>query len=156
MDMACHRLEVMLHLGGRVTEVMAMADAIAQPWPVDDTGCLLLRFAGGAMGVHSTTLTSPPRYDFVEVDGTGGKLILDPMEHWADTVRLIRPDGEELLRVEPVSAAFQDLAMIEDFVDAVWEGREPVCGGEPGLRTQEVIAAAYESALTRAAVTLAA
>lgn len=152
MDMACHRLEVMLNLGGRATEVMAMVETLAHSWPVDDTGCLLLRFAGGALGVHSTTLTSPPRYDFVEVDGTGGKLILDPMEHWADTVRWIRPDGEETVRVAPVSAAFQDLAMIEDFVRAVREEREPVCGAEPALHTQEVIAAAYESARTRRAV----
>jgi predicted dehydrogenase len=88
----------------------------------------------------------------VEVDGTEGKLILDPMEHWADRIRWIRPNGEETVRVEPVSAAFQDLAMLEDFVRAVWEEREPVCGAEPALHTQEVIAAAYESARTRRAV----
>jgi predicted dehydrogenase len=154
MDMACHRLEVTLNLGGPVSEVMAMVETLEHPWPVDDTGCLLLRFRSGALGVHSTTLTSPPRYDFVEVDGTGGKLILDPMEHWADHVRWIRPDGEERIPVQPVSAAFQDLAMIEDFVAAVREGRDPVCGAAPALHTQEVIAAAYESARTRAAVPL--
>lgn len=152
MDMACHRLEVMLNLGGWVTEVMAMVDTVAHPWPVDDTGCLLLRFESGALGVHSTTLTSPPRYDFVEVDGTAGKLILDPMEHWADSVRWIKPEGEERISVEPVSAAFQDLAMVEDFVHAVREGREPVCGAEPAIRTQEVIAAAYQSSRERRSV----
>lgn len=154
MDMACHRLEVMLNLGGAVTEVMAMVETLAHPWPVDDTGCLLLRFEGGILGVHSTTLTSPPRYDFVEVDGTTGKLLLDPMEHWADHLRLITPAGEERIPVTPVSGEFQDLAMIEDFVRAVRDGREPVCGAPAGLHTQAVIAAAYESARTRRAVCL--
>jgi predicted dehydrogenase len=146
MDMACHRLEVMLNLGGPVTAVTAMIETLAHPWPVDDTGCLLLRFAQGALGVHSTTLTSPPRSDFVEVDGTGGKLLLDPMEHWADHVRLIRPSGEERIPVRPVAAELQDLAMIEDLVIAVREGREPVCNAGAGIHTQEVIAAAYDSA----------
>jgi predicted dehydrogenase len=152
MDMACHRLEVQLNLGGPVTEVMAMVGTVAQPWSVDDTGCLTLRFASGALGVHSTTLTSPPRYDFVEVDGTEGKLLLDPLEHWADHLRLIRRGGEERIPVQPVSSEMQDLAMLEDFVRAVREGREPECHGEAGFRTQELIAAAYESARTRQAV----
>lgn len=153
-DMACHRLEVLLNLGGDVTEVAAMVDTVAQPWPVDDTGCLLLRFASGALGLHSTTLTSPPRYDFVQVDGTRGKLLLDPMEHWADHLRLIRDAGEERLPVEPVSAAFQDLAMLEDFVAAVREGREPACGAEAGLRTQELIEAALRASRDKRTVSL--
>lgn len=152
MDMACHRLEVQLNLGGPVTEVMAMVGTVSQPWAVDDTGCLTLRFTSGALGVHSTTLTSPPRYDVIEVDGTEGKLLLDPMEHWADHLRLIRPEGEERILVEPVSAEFQDLAMLEDFVRAVWEEREPECHGEAGLQTQALIAAAYESARLKQAV----
>ena len=154
MDMACHRLEVLLNLGGPVTEVMAMVETIAMPWSVDDTGCLTLRFASGALGVHSTTLTSPPRYDLVEVDGTGGKLVLDPLEHWSDSVRWIRPNGEERVPVEPVTSEFQDLAMLDDFVHAVREGREPECSGEAGLRTQELIEAAYHSAQERRAVIL--
>jgi len=145
LDMACHRLEVMLNLGGEVTEVAAMVDTIAQPWAVDDTGCLVLRFASGALGVHSTTLTSPPRYDFVQVDGTEGKLLLDPMEHWADHLRLIRNSGEERIPVQPVTAAFQDLAMLEDFVAAVRAHRDPICGAEAGLRTQELIDAAFRA-----------
>jgi predicted dehydrogenase len=154
MDMACHRLEVMLNLGGAVTEVAAMVDTVAQPWPVDDTACLVLRFASGALGVHSTTLNSPPRYDFVQVDGTQGKLLLDPMEHWADHLRLIRDAGEERIAVEPVTAAFQDLAMIEDFVAAVRDGREPTCSAEAGLRTQELIEAALRASRERCTVLL--
>lgn len=154
MDMACHRLEVLLNLGGPVTEVMAMIGTVEQPWPVDDTGCLVLHFASGALGVHSTTLSSPPRYDLVEIDGTLGKLILDPMEHWGDHVRWITPAGEKRLPVEPVSGPHQDLAMIEDFVAAVREHREPRCSAAAGLATQEMIAAAYESSRTRAAVRL--
>jgi len=44
--------------------------------------------------------------------------------------------------------------MIEEFVLAVREGREPACGAGPGLRTQEVIAAAYKSARERRVVDL--
>lgn len=152
LDMACHRLEVQLNLGGPVTEVMAMVDTVAMPWSVDDSVCLTLRFASGALGVHSTTLTSPPRYDFIEVDGTEGKLLLDPMEHWADHLRLIRGSGEERVPVQPVSSEMQDLAMLEDFVRAVREGREPECHAEAGLQTQALMAAALESARTKRAV----
>ncbi len=156
MDMACHRLEVLLHLGGPALEVSAMVETLAHPWPVDDTGTVLLRLAGGALGVHSTTLTSPPRYDFAQVDGTAGKILLDPLEHWADHVRLIREEGEERMPVTPLSAEHQDLPMIEDFVRAVRAEREPVCGAAAGLHTQEVIAAAYDAARSRKTVPVAA
>ncbi|HTE19255.1 MAG TPA: Gfo/Idh/MocA family oxidoreductase [Armatimonadota bacterium] len=154
MDMACHRLEVMLNVGGPATEVTAIVETLERDWQVDDTGCLLLRFASGALGIHSTTLTSPPRHDTLQVEGTRGKLILDPLEHWADCVRLVTPEGEQRIPVEPVTAEFQDLAMIEDFVTAVREEREPVCNAAAGLHTQEVITAAYESARIRRAVAL--
>lgn len=154
LDMACHRLEVQLNLGGPVTEVMAMVDTVAMPWRVDDSACLTLRFASGALGVHSTTLTSPPRYDFIEVDGTEGKLLLDPMEHWADHLRLIRPEGEVRIPVQPVTSELQDLAMLEDFVRAVRDEREPECHGAAGFQTQALIAAAFESARTKRLVSL--
>jgi predicted dehydrogenase len=44
--------------------------------------------------------------------------------------------------------------MIEDFVAAVREEREPVCHAEAGLHTQEVIAAAYQASRERKAVEL--
>ena len=145
MDMACHRLEVSLNLGGRVTEVSAMVEAVEHDWPVEDSAVLLLRFESGALGVHSTVWTSPPRHDYVEVDGTQGKLILDPMECWADEVLIRRPEGDEIVKVSPLTGSTGDLPMLEDFVAAVRAGREPICGGWAGLHTQEVIAAAYES-----------
>ena len=43
-------------------------------------------------------------------------------------------------------------AEIEEFSQAVIEGRESVIGGELGLRSQKILAACYESARTEKAI----
>ena len=35
----------------------------------DDSDALLLRFQGGKLGIHSTTLTTPPRRDMCYIEG---------------------------------------------------------------------------------------
>ena len=56
----------------------------------DDSDALLLRFQGGKLGIHSTTLTTPPRRDMCYIEGSvnpaasSGVVALDPplAEFW--------------------------------------------------------------------------
>ena len=152
MDMAVHRLEVLLHFAGLPSEVSALAETVYHDWQVDDSCALVLKFSDGKIGVHSTIWTSPPRHDSAQIDGTKGRILIDPLEFFADHIRLERPKGVERVPVTPLEAPYFDLPMIDDFVVAVQEGREPVCDGASGYWTQAVVDGAYLSARERRTV----
>jgi len=145
MEMAVHRIEVLLNFAGTPTHVSGLVETVSHDWPVDDTVGLLLKFADGKMGVHSTILTSPPRHDFAQIDGTEGRIIIDPLEFHADHIVVEGPGGREEIPVGALESPYFDLPMIEDFIDAVAEGREPACDAETGYWVQAVADAAVES-----------
>jgi 1,5-anhydro-D-fructose reductase (1,5-anhydro-D-mannitol-forming) len=146
MEMAVHRLEVLLHFGGTPARVAAMVETIHHDWPVDDTDALLVQFEGGMVGLHSTILTSRPRRDQAQIDGTEGKIYIDSLEYHVDHINLETESGVEKIAVEPLENPYFDLPMIDDFVDAVREDREPVCDGPTGFRVQATVDAAMNAA----------
>ena len=155
MEMAVHRIEVLLNLAGsEPVEVCGLLDTVHHDWPVDDTDALLLRFADGTAGVHSTILTSNPRRDFAQVDGVDGRIVIDGLEYGGGAIEVETASGRESVPVEPLQAPYFDQPMIEDFVNAAREGREPVCDGVTGYRVQAVADAARESSASGARVTV--
>ena len=81
MEMASHRIEVLLNLIGLLPESVSALVETTHPqhkhWleeGVDDSDALLLRFPDGKIGMHSTTLTTPPRRDMAYIEGTLGRI----------------------------------------------------------------------------------
>ena len=146
MEMAVHRLEVLLNLAAAPVEVSALVETVEHPWPVDDTDAILLKFADGTVGVHSTVLCSNPRRDMAHIDGTQGRIMIDSLEFGSDNLRLETADGIEEIAVVPLENPYFDRPMIDDFVRAVREEREPVCDGNTGFTVQAVVDAAFASA----------
>ena len=146
MEMAVHRLEVLLNLAdAEPVAVSAMIDTVHHDCDVDDTDAILIRFANGRIGVHSTILTSRPRRDFAQVDGSDGRIIIQSLEFGSDHIELETDGGVERIAVEPLVAPYFDQPMIEDLVDAVSTGRQPICDGHTGYRVQAVCDAARSS-----------
>ncbi|MEE2657760.1 MAG: Gfo/Idh/MocA family oxidoreductase [Candidatus Latescibacterota bacterium] len=155
MEMAVHRVEVLLNLAPAApVDVMGLVETVHQDWQVDDSDAMLLRFADGTIGVHSTIMTSRPRRDFVQVDGTEGRIFIDPMEFDSDQIEIETPEGRQVIPVQPLERPFFDQPMIEDFARAAAEGREPQCDGETGYVVQAVADAARESAASGQRITL--
>lgn len=146
MEMAVHRIEVLLHFAGQPTEVSALIESVHHGWPVDDSDALLLRFADGKIGMHSTILTSPPRRDAAQIDGTQGRILIDSLEFSSTSLRCENADSSEEIAVAPLVSPYFDLPMIDDFVDAVRQERDPVCNALAGYWTQAVVDAARQSA----------
>lgn len=143
MEMAVHRLEVLLNLAEvEPVAVSAMIDTVHQDWEVDDTDAILLRFADGRIGVHSTIMTSKPRRDFAQLDGADGRVMIQSLEFGGDHIELETSAGVERIAVTPLAAPYFDQPMIEDLVVAAGEGREPICDGFMGYRVQAVCDAA--------------
>ena len=147
MEMAVHRIEVLLNLAAaQPTEVCGLVDNVLhKDWEVDDSDALLMRFADGKIGVHSTILTSRPRRDTAQVDGSEGRIIIDSLEFDVDHIDLETSEGRESIPVAPLQRPYFDQPMLEDLVAAASEGREPVCDGVSGFTVQAVADAARDS-----------
>ena len=121
-------------------------------WPVDDTDAILLKFADGTVGIHSTLLCSNPRRDMAHIDGTQGRIMIDALEFGSSSLKLETDGGIEEIHVEPLQAPYFDLPMIDDFVAAARQGRAPVCDGLTGYKVQAVVDAAFEAARVKRTV----
>lgn len=146
MEMAVHRLEVLLNFAAEPVEVSALVETVEHDWPVDDTDAILLKFADGTVGIHSTVLCSKPRRDMAHIDGVDGRIMVDALEFGSPTLKLETEAGIEEISVEPLAAPYFDLPMIDDFVAAARAGRAPVCDGLTGYKVQAVVDAAFASA----------
>lgn len=147
MEMAVHRIEVLLNLAdSEPVEVCGLVDTVYhKDWQVDDSDALLLRFADGTIGVHSTILTSKPRRDLAQVDGAEGRIVIDGLEFGGDAIEVETEAGRQAVPVTPLPAPYFDLPMLEEFAAAARAGREPVCDGVTGYRVQAVADAARAS-----------
>jgi len=147
MEMAVHRLEVLLNFAPATPlEVSALVETVHHEWPVDDSDAILLKFSDGTIGIHSTVLCSDPRRDMAHIDGTEGRIMIDSLEFFCDSLRLETAAGVEVVTVEPLQDPYMDRPMIEDFVSAVRDDRQPLCDGGTGFVVQAVVDAAFASA----------
>lgn len=149
MEMAVHRLEVLLNLADtEPVEVSGILDTVDKDWKVDDSDALVLRFADGTIGVHSTIMTTKPRRDFAQIDGVDGRIIIDGLEFGGESIELETEAGRKQIPVTPLQPGVFDLPMLEDLAAAAREDREPVCDGISGYRVQAVCDAVRESSET--------
>ncbi len=75
--------------------------------------------------------------------------MIDALEFGQSSLKLETDEGVEEIHVEPLQAPYFDLPMIDDFVDAVRQGRAPVCDGLTGYKVQAVVDAAFAAARTK-------
>lgn len=141
MDVGSHRLDVICYLLGEPTEVYGFADRLAMRYEVPDTETVLARFADGAHVVACLNWNMPTGRDDLEVHGTEGSLVASPFD--GDELRLIAGGKEERFYVP--HAANVHFPLIDDFVRRTLAGQPPEFSGEDGLKTTQIINAAYES-----------
>lgn len=139
-------------------KVYAEVDTLATEVEVEDTVGAVIRYANGAIGtIHAgSALRGGYHQDArgTRVYGTQGQLILGPMVFaylaqppeggWPNTWQEIQVPGARGGRE----------AMVEGFVGAVREGREPPVTGAAARQALEVVLAAYRSAEEGRPVTL--
>jgi len=139
-DFGCHRIEVLLDLLGPVAEVRGFPGNVRyREREVEDTCVAHLRFRSGAVAVLAVThAVSEPR-DTLEIFGTRGSAHVDVLNQGG--LRVVAGAGTRDERHPPHPNLHQPL--VEDFVAAVREGREPAVTGEVGLEVARVVAGIY-------------
>ncbi|MEL6586704.1 MAG: Gfo/Idh/MocA family oxidoreductase [Pseudomonadota bacterium] len=146
MSQAIHTLDLMLHIAGPVVEVTAMAATTSlHKMEAEDFVTAGLRFANGAVGhVFASTASFPGRGERLVFHGANGSAVLE-----AGLVQINWRDGRsDMLGVAAASGAGADpmaftsdwhQSVIEDFADAVAQGRAPNITARDGLAVHRLI-----------------
>ena len=139
-DFGCHRIEVLLDLLGEVAEVHGFpANVRLHEREVEDTCVAHLRFRRGAAAVLTVTHAALEPRDTLEIFATRGSAHVGVLNK--GELRVVTAAGTADERHPPHSNLH--LPLVEDFVAAVRDGREPAVTGEIGLEVARVIARIY-------------
>jgi predicted dehydrogenase len=133
-DFGCHRLEVLLHLLGPVRRVTSLVSNAVLHREVEDTAAALLQFERGACAMLAVTHAAADRQDTIDLFGTRGSIRAASL-NGGDIV--VRVGGVERRESHPPPPNVH-LPLVEDFVEAVRAGRDPIVDGQIG-RTVAVI-----------------
>jgi predicted dehydrogenase len=141
-DFGCHRIEVLLDLLGPVAEARGFpANIRFREREVEDTCIAHLRFRGGAEALLAVTHAAHEPRDSFDVFGTSGSAHVPVLNK--GTLRVTSSSGAREEQHPPHPNLHQPL--VEDFVTAVRDEREPAVSGEIGREVSRVLAEVYRS-----------
>lgn len=138
-DFGCHRLELLLTLFGPVRDVKGLTANVIFAREVEDTAIALLQFERGACATLTVTHAASEARDTFRVFGTSGSIHVPVLNAGALTVI---SDGLERTESHPPPANLHQ-PLVQDFVDALIEGRAPGVTGEIGRAVADIEAQVY-------------
>jgi predicted dehydrogenase len=152
-----HVVDAMLYLAGHVDTVRAQSYRIALDYGIDDTTSMLFRFRGGATGYLGTIIATAETWR-MQVFGSRGWVEVGDVEHlttWDMKVCYVDPENLNVhqrpqLVVFPQTST--ERAELENFADAVAEGRALAVPGGDEEHGVGVLEAIMESVRRSAAV----
>ena len=139
MDFGSHRLELLHTLLGPFEIADAELGSLAFERSVEDTALLRLRFACGALGLLVVSHAPAEPLDALDLYGTEGSLHVAPLN--GGELRIVTADGARVEPHPPHPNLHQPL--VEDFVQAVASGRDPLVNGGVGREVQRLLEEAY-------------
>jgi UDP-N-acetyl-2-amino-2-deoxyglucuronate dehydrogenase len=174
INQAIHTIDLLQWLMGQVVEVTAHTGLLAhERIEVEDTAVAILKFTNGALGsIVATTAAYPGLTTRIAVHGDRGSAIIDNDELAYFHAAGERQEGEaygagggenqaeEVMEqygeggagpgagADPGSLSMAHRDQIQDFVEAVREGREPLVNLQEGRKPLAIIQGIYESART--------
>ena len=159
MNQCIHYTDLLQWVLGPVEEVFAYTDRLAHPYiEAEDMGLAVVRFQCGAYASIEGTVNVYPNnlsdsMAFFGAKGTvsvSGKY-LDQTERWQFA------DGTESLAESLEKYAVADMGgghtpLYRDMIEAITDGREPICSGREGRAALELVLGIYASAAAGAPV----
>ncbi len=171
VDMGGHCIDLLEMLLGPVRAVSCVTRRAIHGYEPEDSAVATLQFASGALGVVDTFFCVPDdaSQNRLEVYGSRGSLLARGtigQEDHGDMVACLQSGaaaydarqertGGQSISIDPAPVNTYR-AEVEEFSQAILDGREPSNSGALGLRSQRVLAACYQSARTGRVVEVAA
>jgi predicted dehydrogenase len=142
-DFGCHRIEVLLDLFGGVRQVKAMMANALFEREVEDTAAAMFQFDRGTCAVLTVTHAAREPQDTLDIFGSGGSIHVPKLN---EGKLFVTSDPGQRVESHPAAQNFH-APLIEDFVAAVFENREPRVNGEIGRMVAGIEEQIYGSAL---------
>jgi predicted dehydrogenase len=163
MNQGIHTVDLLIWLLGPVSRVIARTKALRHAIEVEDTALALLEFSSGAVATLEATTAAYPGYPRrVELTTIAGTIAIEQGSVVAADLEGVAEDfvasESRALNASASSPIVADVTghrrLIEDFVEAIRDHRDPMCSGREGRKSLAVVDAVYESARTGRAVDL--
>ena len=140
MDFGCHRIEILLDLLGPVRQVRGFASKVRFPErEVEDTCAAHFGFENGAQAILTVSHAALEARDTLAIYGSEGSAHVAPLNQ--GRIRIVSASGVREESHPPHANLHQPL--VEDFVLALRENREPAVTGEAGLLVNRMLADIY-------------
>jgi UDP-N-acetyl-2-amino-2-deoxyglucuronate dehydrogenase len=161
IQLLVHHFDTVQFLLGPIAEVQAYKRRLNTLAEVDDVAVVITQFDSGNLGYFGTSWVSPGIY-WIHIYGTEANLYQElNLSHWnkpdvdehTTLFRQARDTNEKLALEFSMKDMFRD--ELEEFVDAVRNGRDPEVGWEQATRALACVEAAIRSANSKRPVTIA-
>ena len=140
-DMGTHMFDVLIGLLGLPETVAAMTSTLERDWDVEDSAVMTMRMNGGALATASFHWNSKTWVHMFEIVGTESKVLWQPY----DSGPVIATIGRDIQEFDMPNAENVHMPLVEDFVDAVREGRKPAVTFEEAAKTNRLMDAVYRA-----------
>jgi predicted dehydrogenase len=127
-DIGSHRIDLMHYLFGEPRRVSGQISTLVHPTRVEDNATVMVDHESGVRSVVDVRWHSRVARDEFRIRGTEGEMDLTPL----NGPSLVYPGGSEQIPA-PANLHFP---CIDDFVNAVLDGREPVSTSATALPTE--------------------
>jgi UDP-N-acetyl-2-amino-2-deoxyglucuronate dehydrogenase len=154
MNQASHYVDLLDWMIGPVESVQAYTGTLARDIEVEDTGVMALRWRSGALGAMSVTMLAYPKNFEGSITIFGergtvrvGGVAVNEIQHWefADT----RPEDATVKQASYETTSvygFGHPLYYENVIRTLRGEAQPETDGREGLKSLEVLIAAYRSA----------
>ena len=141
-DMGTHMFDVMIGLLGMPVKVHATCSNLVHDWDVEDTASVVMTLRNSAQVTASFSWASKTwRHEF-EIVGTEAKVYWHPY----DSGEVVKTVGRDVETLSLTPAVNVHLPIVDDFVQAVQQGRPPACPLAEAAKTNVLLDAIYRSA----------
>ncbi|NSW89123.1 MAG: Gfo/Idh/MocA family oxidoreductase [Firmicutes bacterium] len=151
-DMGSHKFDMMIDLVGMPKFVCSIMTTQTHSYEVEDSCSVIMEMENRAHCLASFNWNSKLWSDEFEILGTLGRVKLAPCDSENIEVqlnpRIIKGLGKEITNTMIQNHQNVHYPLINDFVNAIVEGREPIVSGKEGYKTNRILAAVEESAIT--------
>jgi len=143
-DMGTHMFDLIIGLMGMPKAVYARTACLVNEWDVEDSSSIIMTLDNGAMVTAIFHWNSKTWTHEFEIVGTEARIKWHP----ADAPTVHKTVGRDILELDMPNAENVHLPVVQDFVDAINEGRAPRVTLEEAAKTNRLLDAIYESSRT--------
>lgn len=162
MNQASHYVDLIDWLIGPVADIQAMTGTLARDIQVEDTGVLNVRWRSGALGSMSVTMLAYPKNlegSIIILGEKGtvriGGVAVNDIQHWEFADQRDYDQNVKNANYETTSVyGFGHPLYYKNVIDVLQGTAEPETDGREGLKSLEVLIAAYLSARDRKTISL--